>query len=416
MKTHYSVIIIGGGQAGLAMSYCLKERGIEHIVLEKKRIGESWRTQRWDTFCLVTPNWQCKLPGFPYQGSDPYGFMIKDEIVQYLEDYVASFQPPVLEGVEVKEIVKNEAEDVFEVHTMSEMFTSDQIVMAIGNYHYATLPAMSSQFPSEMFQVHSSEYKNPSLLPEGEVLVVGTGQSGAQIAEDLHLAGKKVHLCVGNAPRTARRYRGKDVVEWLDEMGYYELGIEDHPDKENVRDKTNHYVTGRDGGRDIDLRQFALQGMRLYGSLKNVNGTILELATDLEKNLDGADATSENIKRRIDEYIHKNKIEAVYEAPYQPVWRPEKEIESIDFQKCNIRSIVWCIGFGYDFKWLKLPVLDQKGLPRHERGVTQTEGLYFLGLTWQYTWGSARFSGVGKDADYLAEKILEKANRIKIEL
>lgn len=405
MKTHYPVLIIGGGQAGLSMSYCLKEQDIEHLVLEKNRIGESWRTQRWDTFCLVTPNWQCQLPGFPYQGKDPFGFMVKDEIVNYLEEYVASFQPPVLEGLTVKEVTKNEAEDLFEISTSQGGYTADQVVVAVGNYHIATLPRMSAQIPSDLFQIHSSTYKNPSMLPDGEVLVVGTGQSGAQIAEDLHLAGKKVHLCVGNAPRTARRYRGKDVVEWLHEMGYYDLGIHEHPDKENVRDKTNHYVTGRDGGRDIDLRQFALQGMKLYGVLTNVEGDTMSFSPDLKANLDGADKTSENIKRKIDAYIEQNHIDAVYEAPYQPVWEPEQEISSLDFKKANIKSVIWCVGFAHDFSWVKLPIFDEKGLPKHERGSTNASGLYFLGLTWQYTWGSARFSGVGRDAQHLLKLI-----------
>jgi putative flavoprotein involved in K+ transport len=227
MKTHYPVIIIGGGQAGLSMSYCLKQKNIDHLVLEKNRIGESWRTQRWDTFCLVTPNWQCKLPGFPYQGKDPFGFMVKDEIVNYIEEYAASFQPPVREGIRVDKVTKNSLTDLYEIETSEGTFTADQVVIAVGNYHVANLPKIASSFPEEVYQVHSSNYKNPEMLPDGEVLVVGTGQSGAQIAEDLHLAGKKVHLCVGNAPRTARRFRGKDVVEWLvvmeDETLIYEL-------------------------------------------------------------------------------------------------------------------------------------------------------------------------------------------------
>ena len=405
MKNHFPVIIIGGGQAGLSMSHCLKTRGIDHLVFEKKRIAESWRSQRWDTFCLVTPNWQCKLPGFEYQGKDLYGFMVKDEIVDFLEEYARSFQPPIREGVEVREITKDERTGMFEVQTNRGAYTCQQVVVATGNFHFPALPNMAFSFPPDVLQIHSADYKNPESIRSGDILVVGTGQSGCQIAEDLHLAGRQVHLCVGNAPRTARRYRGKDVVEWLDQMGYYDMGIDEHPDKENVRDKTNHYVTGRDGGRDIDLRQFALQGMKLYGSLKDINGTTLEFKEDLGKNLDNADQSSENIKKKIDEFISAHHIEAPEEAPYTPAWKPSEEISALDYRKENIRSVIWCIGFGYDFTWIKLPVLDERGLPVHARGVTQTDGLYFLGLTWQYTWGSARFSGVGRDADYLAEKI-----------
>jgi putative flavoprotein involved in K+ transport len=168
-------------------------------------------------------------------------------------------------------------------------------------------------------------------------------------------------------------------------------------------------MAGRDGGRDIDLRAFALQGMKLYGVLKNVQGNILEFSTDLKQNLDNADATSENIKRRINEFIAKNNISAPEEAPYEPVWIPENETPSLDYKKANITSIVWCIGFGFDYSFVQLPIFDQRGLPIHQQGVTEQEGLYFLGLTWQHTWGSARFSGVGKDAEFLAEKISEKA-------
>lgn len=236
-------------------------------------------------------------------------------------------------------------------------------------------------------------------------MVVGTGQSGAQIAEDLQLAGRNVHLCVGKAPRCARLYRGKDVVEWLDMMKYYDIPVDKHPEGENVREKTNHYVTGRDGGREIDLRKFALEGMKLYGVLKEVNDAELVFDPNLKEHLDYADKVSENIKKRIDQYILENQIEAPVEPTYVPVWEPAGEVTSVLLQHTNITSVVWCIGFGMNFTWLKFPVLNEHGHPVHQRGVTDVDGLYFLGLTWQNTWGSARFSGVGKDAEYLLERI-----------
>lgn len=244
------------------------------------------------------------------------------------------------------------------------------------------------------------------MLPEGEVLVVGTGQSGAQIAEDIFLTGKKVHLCVGNAPRCARLYRGKDVVEWLHTMGYYDLSIDEHPDGDAVRTKTNHYVTGRDGGREIDLRKFALKGMKLYGSLEKIAGNDLTLMDDLKKNLDSADKTSENIKKRIDAYIFENNIVAPTEPTYVPAWQPTESILGINLEAEDITSVVWCIGYGYNFNWIKANIFNEHGLPNHHRGITSEKGLYFLGLTWQNTWGSARFSGVGKDAEYILEKML----------
>jgi len=241
--------------------------------------------------------------------------------------------------------------------------------------------------------------------------VVGSGQSGCQIAEDLHLEGRPVHLCVGAAPRVARRYRGKDVVEWLHLMGYYDIPVEQHPLKEDVRDRTNHYVTGRDGGRDIDLRHRALEGMRLYGRLAGIEGGELRLVPDLRANLDAADAVSESIKRSIDGFIAKQGIAAPTEAPYVPPWEPKEEIETLDYRAADIRSIVWCIGFRTDFRWIDLPVFDGRGAPQHRRGVTGEEGLYFLGLQWLHSWGSGRFSGVARDAAHLADHIAANGRR-----
>ncbi|GAB3220047.1 MSMEG_0569 family flavin-dependent oxidoreductase [Spirosoma arcticum] len=405
MKTQYEVIVIGAGQAGLSMSYLLKRKGIDHVVFEKKRIADSWSSYRWDTFCLVTPNWQCNLPGYPYPGNNPYGFMVKDDIVAYLDGYAASFNPPLKEGVEVLAVSKEPLSESFTVLTNEGMYTASQVVVCIGNFHSAPLPKLAERFPSSITQVHSAHYKNPESLPEGDVLVVGTGQSGAQIAEDLHLAGRTVHLCVGKAPRCARLYRGKDVVEWLDKMKYYDIPVDKHPEGESVREKTNHYVTGRDGGREIDLRKFALEGMKLYGVLNEVAGSELGFESNLKEHLDYADKVSENIKKRIDQYILDNQLDAPAEPTYLPVWEPASEVTSLSLQNANITSVVWCIGFGMDYSWLKLPVLNERGLPVHQRGVTDVDGLYFLGLTWQNTWGSARFSGVGKDAEHLLETI-----------
>jgi putative flavoprotein involved in K+ transport len=405
MKNHYSVVIVGGGQAGLSMSYCLKQRDINHIVFEKNQIGYSWRSKRWDSFCLVTPNWQCQLPGYHYPGNDPHGFMQRDEIVQYIKDYAASFDPPLKAGVTVSRVGKNDAQGIFEITTSIGDYTADQVVIAIGGYHIPKLPKIAERFPSHIVQIHSSEYKNPESLPHQGVLVVGTGQSGCQIAEDLHLAGKQVHLCVGSAPRSPRRYRGKDVVDWLDQMGYYDLSIDEHPQKEKVRTKANHYVTGRGGGREIDLRQFALEGMQLHGRLKTIDGHHLEFWDDLKQNLDQADAVAESIKKTIDGFLEKHQISAPLEPPYQPIWQPLDQVPILDYQQANIGAVVWCTGYQSDFSWVEIPVFDGKGYPGHERGVTSVRGLYFLGLPWLYTWGSGRFSGIARDATYLADYI-----------
>jgi putative flavoprotein involved in K+ transport len=403
-RPHTSVIVVGGGQAGLSMSWYLKSRGIDHIVLERHRIAHEWRERRWDSFCLVTPNWQCQLPGFPYAGGDPHGFMGRDDIVRYVEAYAASFGPPVREGIEVTSLRRGEGGG-YAVTTSDGEFTCDQVVIAVGGYHVAVLPRFAERVPDHIVQMHSSQYRNPAQLPPGEVLVVGSGQSGCQIAEDLHLAGRQVHLATGGAPRTARFYRGRDVVDWLQDMGYYDMPVEQHPLKERVRAKANHYVTGRDGGHDIDLRRFALEGMRLYGRMTGVTGTMLTFADDLKRNLDQADAVSESIKTTIDKYIDASGIEAPAEPRYVPPWQPQTAPPALDVIDSNVTSIVWSMGYRADYRWIEVPVFDGKGYPTHQRGVTSAPGLYFLGLPWLHTWGSGRFSGIARDAGYLADRI-----------
>jgi putative flavoprotein involved in K+ transport len=409
--SHFDAVIVGAGQAGLSMSHVLKQAGIRHVVLEKHRVAHAWRSERWDSFCLVTPNWQCQLPGHAYSGSDPEGFMLKHEIVEYLEEYVRSFRPPVLEGVSVERVARaaqtHGSPGRFQLETSAGELSADHVIVATGGYHDPFVPDASHRFPSSIAQVHSRDYTNPESLPAGEVLVVGTGQSGCQIAEDLLLAGRKVHLSVGNAPRCARRYRGKDVVEWLHDMGHYELSVDEHPSKEQVRSKTNHYVTGRDGGRDIDLRDFALRGVSLYGTFQNAVGATLEFAPDLATNLDAADAVYESINRSIDAFIEKRAIEAPPPTRYVAPWAPARETTALDLGSTGITSVIWAIGFRTNFSWVDFPILDPSGLPAHVRGVTPVPGLYFLGLPWQYTWGSGRFCGVGRDAAYVGTHIAQ---------
>lgn len=402
--TVIDVAVIGGGQAGLAISWYLKRAGIRHAIFEKNTAVHEWRHARWDTFCLVTPNWQCRLPGFPYQGDDPHGFMLKDEIVAYLDAYIASFAPPLHEGEAVKQLCSN-PRDGFDIKTTAGSYHAQQVVVATGGYQTPFIPRDAERLPSSMTQLHSCEYRNPQQLPEGAVLVVGSGQSGCQIAEDLHLAGRKVYLSVGTAPRSPRVYRGREVTDWLTDSGYYDIPIDRHPQKETVREKTNHYLTGRDGGHEIDLRQFALQGMQLYGRFKAIDNNDVLFDMDLARNLDSADKSYNNIRAMVDAYIEQNGIDAPSEPAYQPPWKPECERASLDFAAAGITSVIWCIGFGTDYRWLEAPVFDGRGQPVHRRGVTAVPGLYFLGLPWQNTWGSGRFADVGRDAETIFEAI-----------
>jgi putative flavoprotein involved in K+ transport len=403
-----SVAIVGAGQAGLSLSAYLTRERVPHAIFERHRVGHAWREQRWDSFCLVTPNWQCTLPGFPYRGDDPDGFMRKDEIVRYVEDFAASFGAPVREGTEVRRVARDSGGG-FVLDTARGSVRAQSVVVAAGGYHEPVVPRFASEFPAHVAQLHSADYKRPEALPEGDVLIVGTGQSGCQIAEDLHLAGRRVHLCVGSAPRTARRYRGKDVVAWLAEIGHYDLSVDEHPLGKGVRDNANHYVTGRDGGHDIDLRQFAREGMALYGRLTGIRDGVLQLGDDLEANLDRADRVADDIKTTIDQYIAREGLDAPQEARYVPVWRPSGHRETLDLAQAGIGCVVWCIGYRTNFRWIELPVFDAAGKPVHDRGVTNEPGLYFLGLPWLYTWGSARFCGIARDAEYVARRIAADA-------
>jgi putative flavoprotein involved in K+ transport len=401
---HIPVVVVGGGQAGLSMSWHLKRRGIEHVVFEKHTAMHVWRTQRWDSFCLVTPNWQCALPGHPYAGSDPHGFMTKDEILAYLAGFRQAVNAPLREGVAVLRVAPR-PHGGFDVVTSQGACTADAVVAACGCYQDPIIPRMAERLPKSVMQVHSGEYRNPARLPEGAVLVVGSGQSGAQIAEDLHLAGRKVHLAVGNAPRCARFYRGRDVVSWLADMGYYDMPVDCHPLKEGVRDNTNHYVTGRDGGRDIDLRKFAGEGMELYGALTDYESGVLRFRSNLRASLDEADRVYNGINASIDKYIVEQGLDASPPSAYTPVWEPAVERTTLSLAEVGICAIVWCIGFRPDFHWLDAPVFSGTGHPKHHRGVASFDGIYFLGLPWLYSWGSGRFSSVGADAEYLAHGI-----------
>jgi putative flavoprotein involved in K+ transport len=414
--SHHSVVIVGGGQSGLSLSHCLQQRGIDHLVIEKHTQVHAWRSQRWDSFCLVTPNWQCHLPGWSYQGGDPHGFMVKDEINAWLAGFVEHVRAPVLEGVTVRKVTRAADDDGrYVVDTTAGRFTADHVVVASGGYHQPVIPRMAERLPASVTQLHSAQYRNPAQLPEGAVMVVGCGQSGAQIAEDLHLAGRRVVLATGNAPRCARFYRGKDVVDWLADMDYYDMPVTRHPLREGVRDNTNHYVTGRDGGRDIDLRRFASEGMGLYGLLTGLDGDTLQFQPNLRANLDHADQIYNGINASIDKFIASRGIDAPSGKPYVPVWEPAEERTELSLSAAGITSVVWCIGFLPDFAWVDAPVFNGRGEPVHLRGVTQQDGLYFLGLPWLHTWGSGRFSGVTRDAEFLTERIASRLGTDAVE-
>lgn len=407
-----TVVVIGGGQAGLSTSHFLQEAGIEHVVIEKRRLGDSWRRDRWDSFCLVTPNWQCRLPGHPYDGDDPTGYMVKDQIVAYLERFAAKVNPPVIEHTAVTHVGRH-AGGALEVRTSAGTVLADHVVVATGGYDIPNLPPCTRSVPEDIVQLHSVAYRNPAQLPEGGVLVVGSGQSGVQIMEDLHIAGREVHLAVGSAPRSPRVYRGRESTEWLHELGFYGLTVDRHPLGDEARHKTNHYMSGRDGGHEIDLRRFALQGVKLYGTLADIRRTQVGFRPDLTKNLDDADAVYCSIRRDIDAYIARAGVQAPEEPPFQKVWVPPADPVSLDLRAAGITGIVWASGFRADYSWIDLPAFDGRGHPRFTRGVSPVPGLYFLGLPWLHTWGSGRFLGVADDSRFLVETIVERQQAVR---
>ena len=410
------VAVVGGGQAGLSTSWHLTRDGIDHVVLEAVTPAHEWADTRWDNFTLVTPNWQCRLPGYAYDGPDPDGFMTRDEVVTWLGGYAATFGPPVRERSTVTGLVRDH--DGYELTVEGpdgqETWHAEHVVVATGGYHLPVVPAWAPSLDPTIQQVQSADYRNAAQLPPGDVLVVGSGQSGTQIAEDLHLEGRRVHLALGDAPRVARTYRGRDCMTWLADMGLYTAPVAEYPGGRAAREKTNHYVTGRDGGRDIDLRAFASEGMRLYGLLTGGAGTGMEFRPTLTQALDAADAVYNSICRDIDAYIARQGIDAPEGSTYEPVWVPEEDPTSLDLAAEGITSVIWAIGYRPDYRWVQVGVFDGAGRPAHTRGATSSPGLYFLGIPWLHTWGSGRFLGIAADAEHVAGRIVHDLRSARV--
>ncbi|MDQ1129199.1 MSMEG_0569 family flavin-dependent oxidoreductase [Microbacterium sp. SORGH_AS_0888] len=395
---HYPAVIVGGGQAGLAVSWHLTHAGIPHVVLERDSVAHEWRDGRWDNFTLVTPNWHCRLPGYAYEGPAPDGFMTRDQVYAWVRAYADTFETPVAEGVEVHGVSRR-PDGTFSVTTSAGTITADTVTSATGGYHRPVTPDWADLLPPTVVQMHSHHYRNAGQLPDGPILVVGTGQSGTQIAEDLHLEGRPVHLAVGRAPRVARFYRGRDCMTWLAEMGVYDIPVSTRGLAK--RESTNHYVTGRDGGRDIDLRAFAAQGMTLHGRARGIADGAVQFDDTLAQNLDHADSVAESIKNDIDAYIAREGIDAPVEERYTAVWTPPAGPSRLPLDR--IAGVVWAIGFRADWSWLDgLGVLDPEGHPAHERGATAVPGFHFIGLPWLHTWGSGRFHAIARDAEHVA--------------
>ena len=406
MAQQIETIIVGGGQAGLATSYYLARRGREHVVLERaSQAGNVWRNDRWDSFTLLTPNWSFRLAGAEYEGNAPDGFMAREEIVARFERYVEQFHLPVQYRVQVNSVEQKAETQGYLVRTEETVWEARNVVMATGLFQQPKIPPFSADLSARITQLPSGQYRNPQALPPGAVLVVGSAQSGCQIAEELYQSGRKVYLCVGSAGRVPRRYRGKDVFEWMLLSGFLDQMVDKLPSP-RAKFAGNPHVTGRDGGRTLNLHQFARDGMVLLGHLQGAREGTIWLADDLKANLAKADQVAAEIVELIDSYIAQTGLHAPPEnLPKLRDGYDAEEITELSLQSADITTIIWAIGYRFDFSLVKLPIFDSDGYPVQKRGVTNYPGLFFVGLPWLHKQKSGLLFGVGEDADFLASAI-----------
>ncbi len=398
-------VIIGGGQAGLAMSYYLGQLGREHVILERQRVAERWRSERWDSLTFQTPNWNIHLPGFAFQAADPDAFASRDDVFKFIESYAAFIRAPLRCGVAATALRQTPDSTRLIVETQANLFEAKNVVVATGPFH---VPEDHLQVGSAALHLHSSQYRNPQRLPPGAVMVVGSGNSGAQIAEELCSAGRRVYLSVSKHRRIPRRYRGKDYGWW-----YFALGDADTTVDQRQDAQPSPLITGVGGGHDLNLHQLAAAGIVLLGRVLGGRDGRLTIAPDLSENLAQGDASLIDFTRRADEHAARNGLD------FPPSERPEllhnpKEVTdpllTLGLASAEISTIIWANGFRYDFNWIDLPIFANGAqssgrVPVHKRGITSVPGVYFLGLPWLYKLKSAFLSGVGEDAEHLAEHI-----------
>jgi putative flavoprotein involved in K+ transport len=408
----YDVVVVGGGHAGLSVSYMLNQHGLRHVVLERGRIGESWRSQRWNSFKLNTPNRFNNLPGDDYYGPEPDAFITGAAFASYLEGYAHRFRLPVQERARVVSVQRNASH--YHVAAFLEgkarTYECRQIVVASGGMNELTRPAFASTIPPDIRQCHAGEYRSAAGLPDGAVLVVGSAQSGMQVAEDLIEAGRKVYLSTSAVGRFPRRYRGKDILEWLFRMGFYDTKTDDVSDPRELRARQPQISGLGPLGHTLSLQWLAKRGAVILGKIDGASGTVLSVQPNAADHVRFADEVSEKVKGKIEEYIAANALTAPPVEP-DPADEPDKNcscvsaMTSIDLQKEGIRSIVWATGFSSDLSYLKDRVVDAGGRPVHRNGISGVAGLYFLGLPWLRKRKSGTIPGIAEDAAFIAERL-----------
>lgn len=396
-------LVVGSGQAGVAMSEHLRDCGVPHLVLEKDRIAERWRSGRWDSLVANGPAWHDRFPGMEFSDSDPDAFVPKERVADYFVAYAKMIDAPIRCGVEVREARRNEGRPGFRVETSDGVIEANNIVAATGPFQVPVIPPVVPE-DAGVTQMHSSDYRNPGQLPEGTVLVIGAGSSGVQIADELLQADRRVYLSVGPHDRPPRAYRDRDFCWWLGVLGKWDAHAQD-PGTEHVTIS----VSGAYGGKTIDFRRLAAQGLTLLGMTGKYENGVIRFAPDLAKNLEHGDANYLSLLDEADAFVARNGLN----LPEEPEARriepdPEcvtKPVLELNLAGAGITSIIWATGFRVDYSWLKVDAVDEKGRPNHRRGVSTEPGVYFLGLPWQSRRGSSFIWGVWHDAKYIADQI-----------
>jgi putative flavoprotein involved in K+ transport len=400
---HWDVVVVGAGQAGLAVSWYLQLLGVDHLVIEKGRVGESWRSARWDSFTLVTPAWMTRLPGLRQGKGQGERFTARDDFVTLLDTYAESL--PVREGLEV--LSARRRGDGYWLTTSTGPITARAVVSASGAQRLPKVPSMAARMPDTVLQLHAGQYRNPVAVPAGGVLVVGSGQSGGQIAEELAGAGRRVFLATSRVGRVPRRYRGRDAHDWAQEMG-----LDDQPGGQARPDDLqapHPLLSGSHGGHTIALQQLARDGVILHGRLVAISGNTLSFADDLGENISFANRAAAAFRRSVDQHIDRHGLVA---APPDddPAERPNRHhVQSgpdVDIDTARIRTVIWCTGFGPDTAWIDLPVLDQRAHIVSDAGVTSAPGFFTLGGPWLSHRGSGLLYGVGTDASRIARHVV----------
>ena len=397
---HIETVVIGGGQAGLAMSYHLAQRSLEHVVLERGRVAERWRSERWDSLCFQSPKWNVRLPGFALQAGDPDAFATRDEIVGFIDSYATQIRAPLRCGVEVHSLTNKQGSSRLLLDTSVGQIEAKNVVVATGPYQ---APVRTVRFDGPQLVIDARQYRNPDLLPDGAVLVIGSGNSGSQIAQDICSAGRRVFLSVSAHERTPRRYLGRDCIWW-----HIALGDADAIREQRRTKNRSRLMTGVRGGQDVDLRRLASDGVVLLGRVLAACDGTLSIAPDLAANLARADASLAALIQRFDEYAERARLDRSYEPEATLTCSQSKEaaepLTLLNLARAGVSTIVWAAGSRCDFSWIALPVFASSSA-QHYRGVTKVPGVYFLGLPWLHKHKSAFLFGVGEDAEYLAAHI-----------